>query len=47
MACVKTLVLALPGSERGALQCFNAVAPVLRHAVEILTGRGGECSRSH
>lgn len=46
MACGQTLVLTLPGSERGALQCFHAVAPVLRHAVEILTGRGGECSRS-
>lgn len=35
----KTLILALPGSERGARECFSAVSPALRHAVEVLTGR--------
>lgn len=39
----RTLVVALPGSRKGALQCFEAVSPVLRHAVEIASGKGGEC----
>lgn len=39
----QTLVIALPGSRKGALQCFESVAPVLRHAVETASGRGGEC----
>lgn len=40
----KSLVIAFPGSERGARQCFEAVAPVIRHAVEILNGWEGECA---
>ncbi|MFP4481231.1 MAG: molybdenum cofactor biosynthesis protein B [Thermovirgaceae bacterium] len=43
----QTLVLALPGSRRGAEQCFDAVSPVLRHAVEIASGKGGECGGHH
>lgn len=43
----RTLVVALPGSKRGALQCFEAVSPVLRHAVEIASGKGGECGGHH
>lgn len=43
----RTLVVALPGSRRGAVQCFEAVSPVLRHAVEIASGRGGECGGHH
>lgn len=39
----KSLIIAFPGSRRGAGQCFEAVAPALRHAVETLTGREGEC----
>lgn len=30
------LVVALPGSRRGAEQCFEAIRPSLRHAVDIL-----------
>ncbi len=30
------LVVALPGSKRGAEQCFEAILPSLRHAVDIL-----------
>jgi len=40
----KSLVIAFPGSERGARQCFEAIAPVIRHAVEILNGWEGECA---
>ncbi|MDO9508186.1 MAG: MogA/MoaB family molybdenum cofactor biosynthesis protein [Thermovirgaceae bacterium] len=42
-----TLVISLPGSERGSVQCFNSVAPVLRHALEILSGRGADCGKPH
>ena len=47
VACSGTIVVTLPGSERGAVQCFNSIAPVLRHAVEIVTGRSGDCAGSH
>lgn len=30
------LIVALPGSKRGAEQCFEAILPSLRHAVDIL-----------
>lgn len=40
----KCLVIAFPGSERGARQCFESIAGVLRHAVEILNGWEGECA---
>ncbi len=41
--CGKTLVIAFPGSRRGAAQCFEAVVPALRHGVETLAGWDGEC----
>ncbi len=37
------LVVAFPGSRRGAEQCFEATAGGLRHAVETLTGASTEC----
>ncbi len=43
----KALLLCLPGSRRGALECLAAVAPALRHAVEIAQGWGGECGHDH
>ena len=39
----KTLIIAFPGSQRGARQCFEAVAPALRHGVETLSGWDSEC----
>jgi molybdenum cofactor synthesis domain-containing protein len=39
----KTLIIAFPGSERGVTQCFEAIAPALRHGVEILNGWDSEC----
>lgn len=33
-----TLVLNLPGSSRGAVESFEAVAPALAHALELLAG---------
>lgn len=38
-----TLAIAFPGSKRGASQCFEAIAPALRHGVETLAGWEGEC----
>jgi molybdenum cofactor synthesis domain-containing protein len=35
----RCLIAALPGSERGARQCFEAIRPSLRHAVDTLQGR--------
>jgi molybdenum cofactor synthesis domain-containing protein len=34
-----TLILAVPGSPSGAIESFDAVAPLLDHALEILAGR--------
>jgi molybdenum cofactor synthesis domain-containing protein len=39
----KTLIIAFPGSERAVRQCFEAIAPALRHGVEILVGRDADC----
>jgi len=33
------LVIAVPGSPKGALESFDAVAPLLAHTLEILAGR--------
>ena len=37
----RTLIINLPGSERGARENLTTVLPVLRHAVEQLRGGGG------
>ena len=39
----RTLIINLPGSPRAVRECLAVVEPVLVHALEILTGRGGEC----
>lgn len=41
----KTLIVNLPGSEKGASECFEIVAPVLGHAAELLSGVSAECGR--
>ncbi len=38
----RTLVVNLPGSPRGAVECLEAVASVLPHAVAILRGESGD-----
>lgn len=43
----QTLMIALPGSLKGAVECFQVVAPVIRHAVEIICGWSGECGSAH
>lgn len=37
------LIIAFPGSRRGAGQCFGAITGGLRHAVETLIGSSTEC----
>jgi molybdenum cofactor synthesis domain-containing protein len=32
------LIVNLPGSERGATECFSAIAPLIRHGLEIAGG---------
>ncbi|HAJ93374.1 MAG TPA: molybdenum cofactor biosynthesis protein [Synergistaceae bacterium] len=41
--CKNTLVIAFPGSQRGARQCFEAIVPALRHGIETLAGWDSEC----
>ena len=41
----KSLIISLPGSERGSRSCFEAVEPALRHAIEILNEWKGECGK--
>ena len=38
----RTLVLNLPGSPRGALESWEAVAPLLPHALAVLAGDGDD-----
>lgn len=48
VVCKNTLVIAFPGSQRGARQCFESIAPALRHGVETLAGWDSECgNHSH
>ncbi len=38
----RTLIVNLPGSPRGAVECLEAIAPVLGHAVATLRGESGD-----
>ncbi len=42
----QTLIVNLPGSPKAVRECFSVLEPVLDHALETLTGRGGECGSS-
>jgi molybdopterin adenylyltransferase len=33
-----TLIVNLPGSERGAIECWNAIADLVRHGLEVVKG---------
>ncbi len=36
----RTLIINLPGSPRGAVECLEVVWPVIGHALEMIAGRG-------
>ena len=36
----RTLIVNLPGSPKGAIECLEILYPVLDHAVEMVAGRG-------
>lgn len=38
-----TLIVNVPGSEKAARECLGTALPALRHGVDILRGRDGEC----
>ncbi len=40
-----TLIVNLPGSPKAVAECMAVLTPVLDHALETVTGRGGECAR--
>ncbi len=42
----QTLIINLPGSPKGAVECLDFVLPALSHAVGILTGSEKNCARS-
>jgi molybdenum cofactor synthesis domain-containing protein len=37
----KTLIINFPGSPKGVAECFEVVRPVLRHAVQLISGETG------
>ncbi len=42
-----TLIINLPGSEKGARESLEAVRETLPHGIEILKGEAGECGKPH
>ncbi len=44
--CGSTLVISLPGSERGATQNIQAILPALGHGIRKLRGDATDCGRS-
>lgn len=41
----QTLIINMPGSEKAVRESLAVIVPALPHAVEILTGAGGECGK--
>lgn len=39
----RTLILNLPGSVKGVRECLNAIAPILSHALEVVSGNTVRC----
>ena len=34
-----TLIINLPGSPKGVEECFEVIKPVLKHAVDVISGK--------
>jgi molybdenum cofactor synthesis domain-containing protein len=43
----RTLILALPGSPKGASESLEAVLPALPHAIQMLRDQGGDAPAAH
>ncbi|MEG0305099.1 MAG: MogA/MoaB family molybdenum cofactor biosynthesis protein [Oscillospiraceae bacterium] len=39
------LIVNLPGSPKAAKECAEYILPSIKHGIEILTGKAGECAR--
>jgi len=37
--CRQTLIINLPGSPKGVVECFEVIKPVLKHAVNLIAGQ--------
>ncbi len=37
----RTLIINLPGSPKGVIECFEVIKPVLKHAVNLVAGQSG------
>ena len=44
--CGTALVVNLPGSPKGAVECFELVAPAALHVLKVAVGEGGDCVRA-
>jgi molybdenum cofactor synthesis domain-containing protein len=41
----RSLIVNLPGSERGAMQSLNIILPLIPHALETIRGEAHECGK--
>ncbi|MGE5583830.1 MAG: molybdenum cofactor synthesis domain-containing protein [Bacillota bacterium] len=42
----RSLIINLPGSPRGVRESLEVILPVLEHALEVVTGKNGDCANS-
>ena len=38
----KTLIVNLPGSPKGVEECFKVIRPVLKHAIDLISGKSAQ-----
>ncbi len=39
----RTLIINMPGSPKAVRECLSFIRPAIPHALELLSGKGGEC----